>query len=158
MIQINLLTDQEISRLQAVARFHRLFRLRSYSERHPELGKMVRCHCGRRHYEAESKLCPQPVYSVVAKLGKFWRPHALKGKRLLPHHSAKMLQLVQRTQDKFPEFQPFFSDAKEAMKEARTEVQRELKKERKAEAKRLRKQHRLARRINFGLARPGSRP
>ena len=158
MIQINLLTEDLSKRLEAVSKFYREFRQRSFSQRHPELGKMIRCHCGRRHREAEACLCPPLTYSTEAQLGHFWRPSQLKGKRILPHHSANKLQLVERTQQKFPNFQPFFSDPELAMKEARKEAQRELKKECKAESKRIRQQQIHSRKINSGLANPGSRP
>lgn len=44
----------------AVEKFHKAFRQRSFSERNPELGKMIKCAlCGRRHRETQCHMKEQ---------------------------------------------------------------------------------------------------
>lgn len=45
---------------QAVKGFEEAQHDKSFSQRHPELGKMVNCFCGRRH----SRLLENPDYSI----------------------------------------------------------------------------------------------
>lgn len=75
-----------------------------------------------------------------------------------PHHNKSDLQLVQKTQDLFYLNEPFFTDPLECMREARRQARRILKGINNRNRKIKRAQQSIARRINFGLARPGLRP
>lgn len=172
MIRINLLTDESIAALKlnrAVAAAVNAIRSRSFSGRNPQLGKMINCAvCDKRH--RNSIVCT-PKYGV-GRYDPEKKPLVASDKtargilgaarfakvRFHPHHSHKLLQLVQRTQQIFPQFAPYLTDPEECMKESRKEAARQLKTERDANTKIKRQQQQIARRINFGLARPGSRP
>jgi hypothetical protein len=155
-----LVNEQENQQLQeAVDKATKALRSRSYSGRHPELGKMIKCAaCGRRHYDF--KIC-EITYAKDADGNEIVNPWGARSNirgRFHPHPSKRKLQLVQRTQKVFYEYQPYFKDAHDCMVEARTEAGRQLKAERKAESKRIRHQQKHSRRINLGLAAPGTRP
>ena len=75
-----------------------------------------------------------------------------------PHLNKRNLQLVQMTQELFPNYESYFSDPMEAMRAARTEAGRILKKKEKKKARIKRRQQQVARKINFGLLPAGSRP
>lgn len=164
MIKINLQTPENLARNKMVADAVNAIRSRSFAARHPELGKMINCQvCDRRH--RASVVC-KPVYTKDSNGEDWTTPETRKGvygaktfakRRFLPHHSKKLLQLVQLTQDLFPQFQPNFAKPEDAMKYTRTEAQRILKKQRSAKAKTVRRQQQLSRRINRGLANPGNR-
>src|SRR5690242_6541951 len=70
MIKINVLRSQVAQKshdemLAAVAAFEEGRRVKSFSERNPELGKMINCAvCSRRH--RSSKVCA-PVYTTTMK-------------------------------------------------------------------------------------------
>jgi len=54
MIKINLLEPVNLTPLErATAKAIEEIHSRSFSGRNPELGKMINCHCGRRHRESE---------------------------------------------------------------------------------------------------------
>ena len=103
---------------------------RSFSERNPELGKMVNCKvCGTRHRVNERKCEQKFTYSVgdyelfredengelVPDYRTCMRPNerqtkrqvagaaAFKGKRLKSHHSKVQLQFIERTRKVFLE-------------------------------------------------------
>lgn len=114
---------------------------RSFAQRHPELGKMIKCPvCNRRHREiVHCKL----NYSV--KTDSF-TPRS-KG-RFHPHLNKRNLQLVQRTQKLYYENQPYLNDPVECMKESRKQARRELKTEFNAKRKVKQQQQKRSRRIN----------
>jgi len=106
MIRINLVTPEQVKLLEATAKFYRSQRNRSFSERHPELGKMINCSvCDRRH---RSSIECVPIYAV----GKYdpekkvlIAPKTRKGvmgaaafakKRIRPHRNAMTLQVLAR--------------------------------------------------------------
>lgn len=173
---------------------------RSYSERHPELGKMFKCViCGRRHravqqlftHSGNVKRADGVVvtcnvqYAVdyieedldTGEKETFFRfatpkyglvgPSAFKGKRRMSHPNKKNLQLVELTQELFPNYEdkPLLfpdgdvriPDAREAMHAARSEATTILRRGIRAARKRKNAQSSLSRRINLGLARAGSR-
>lgn len=175
---------------------------RSYSERHPELGKMFKCvTCGRRHravqqlftHSGNVKRADKLVgvvtcdvqYAVdyieedldTGEKETFFRfatpkyglvgPSAFKGKRRMSHPNKKNLQLVELTQELFPNYEdkPLLfpdgdvriPDAREAMHAARSEATTILRRGIRAARKRKNAQSSLSRRINLGLARAGSR-
>jgi hypothetical protein len=54
MIKINLLSKDQQKLAMAVAKFQEEHYNKSFSQRHPELGKMIKCQtCGRRHRTSE---------------------------------------------------------------------------------------------------------
>lgn len=173
MIRINLQTPENLSRNRAIASAVNAIRSRSYSERHPELEKMINCSvCDRRH--RSSIVCVPKYYEIeyemtdgtTKKVEMIADQTTRKGingaavfakKRFLPHHNKWDLQLVQLTQQLFPQHSPYFSNAEDAMKEARKDAQRILKKKRNAQRKFKTAQQKIARMINFGLTTPGTR-
>ena len=161
MIKVNMLDVERQKVNAAVAAALRTIRNRSFSGRHPELGKMVNCPvCDRRHRGA---ICG-PVYAVgryatekvplIASQDTYkgiYGAHTVAKKRLRPHAYRRGLQLVQRTQQIFSLFEPYISDPQECMREARKAAYRQLTEERKKEAKRKCDQQKLSRRINHSL-------
>lgn len=122
----------------AIEGFKKRFEARSFSERHPELGKMLKCQiCLTRH--RSSKVCtqrfavgthdPRPegekvllVASQTTRKGLYGAAQFAK-KRIKPHHSHRMLRLVQMTQDLFPKYYPGqIDDPAKAMHAARGEA------------------------------------
>jgi hypothetical protein len=167
VIRINLQTQKNLERNQLVTKAFNVLRARSFSGRHPEVGRMINCPvCDRRH---RGNIC-EPKYGV----GR-WDPEkksliacqdTQKGvlgavgfakKRKHSHPSKRKLQLVQRTQEIFHEYWPYFTNAKECMEMSREEAVRQLKKERAKTSKFFRSVKDVSRRINAGLARTGSR-
>ena len=127
----------------AVEGFKARFEARSYSERHPEIGKMLKCQiCLTRH--RSSKVCrqkfavgthdPAPegekrlLVASQTTIKGVWGAAGFNKKRRKPHHSHRMLRLVQLTQDLFPKYYPDqIADPAEAMKAARGEAQHVLR-------------------------------
>lgn len=148
---------------------------RSFSGRHPELGKMIKCQvCRLRHRDAIK--CTQrftelyieedletgvktTVFAVAPQTRNGIVGAAqFKGKRLRPHPNRSKLMFIERVREIFPTTVP--NDQKEfqdALKLARKIVGRQLRKEARLEAKKHRRQQDVSRRINRGLASPGSR-
>ena len=128
---------------EAVEGFRKRFEARSFSERHLELGKMLKCQiCLSRH--RSSKVCVQKFATgthdtrpegektlLVASqttIKGVWGAAGFNKKRRKPHHSHRMLRLVQLTQDLFPKYYPDqIADPAEAMKAARGEAQHVLR-------------------------------
>jgi hypothetical protein len=156
-----------------VKEFEEKYREKSFSERNPALGKMINCQfCDRRHrsvIQCEQKFAldeneaPRTGANIPGQYPHQTRRGALgvmdntKGKRVLPHHSHKLLQLVQLTQDMFPAEQPFWPTPVEAMRRARTLAGRILRKKARLIANLRRRRQHVSRAINRGLAVSGSR-
>ena len=172
MIRINVQDPKTLAGNRAVANAVNALRARSFSERHQELGKMLNCYvCDRRHrepactpkyYEIEYIMMDDSVKTFEMVADQETRKGVLGAavfakKRFLPHHSKKNLQLVQLTQQLYPQHAVYFPQPEDAMKEARKEARRLLKKKRSARHKLKAAQQEIARSINFGLAKPGSR-
>jgi hypothetical protein len=135
----------------AVERYKARFEARSYSERHPELGKMLKCQiCLTRHRSL--KVCrqkfatdthdPRPegekklLVASQTTIKGVWGALGFAKKRRKPHHSHALLRLVQRTQDLFPKYYPDqINDPEKAMKAARGEALAGIRRERKAARK-----------------------
>lgn len=181
MIKINMLSPEKQALNKAVFEALAEIRSRSYSGRNPSLGKMLNCSiCGNRHrevrmfdgkvYRCELKYAKGSRYDMLPEDQKkpmILEPTTIKQllgaqrfakKRKFPHHSKHDLQLVQRTQQLYPQHERFLSEPVEIMKEARNQARRELKKERFLENKFRRRQTDISRRINLGLEKPGMRP
>lgn len=160
------MTNSENSaRNKAVEDALKAIQSRSYAGRHPELGKMVNCViCDRRHrssivckavYAKDEEGNPRMAAQNTAR--GVYGAKAFAKKRYHPHPSKSKLQLVQRTRELYPQHQQNLSDPQECMESAREQAKEQLMAERRAERKFKRKQQQIARRINFGLAVPGSR-
>jgi hypothetical protein len=133
---------------------------------------MINCYvCDQRHrepvcvpkyYEIEYEMSDgttekvEMIASQTTRKGVYGAA-AFAKKRFLPHHSKKNLQLVQLTQQLYPQHAVYYPQPEDAMKEARKEARRLLKKRRNAQRKIKAAQQEIARSINFRLAIPGSR-
>lgn len=151
----------------AIKKFKKIVSEKSFSGRHPELGKMVNCAiCGLRH--RSSKICQQrhvvdlKILPYLMELTPFQRHgRASFKKRINPHYSKKRLQLLQLTRDLFLLHKGQWPSTKTksaelvAMQMARREA-RELLEDRNGlrRAKLQNAQHR-SRRVNNGLI-PGN--
>jgi len=140
---------------------------RSFSKRHPELGKMIKCQpCGLRHRENEKK-CEQ-VFTYRVGDYELWREDedgnktpayrtaidpnvqptrkqvvgaaAFAKKRFRPHHSKIKLQFIERTRAVFVEM-GFDTDSEGAV------FEKNLQTARVEAARRIRKERRAARKI-----------
>lgn len=152
MIKINVQSEEILKLNQAVVDAVNKIRSRSYTARHPELGRMVNCPvCQTRHYS--SKVCEQR-YSVELPKGL---GSSFRKKRIKPHHNKYDLQLIEKTRELFKFHEPYFSDPVDTMKEARKEARRELIRKRKKLTRFKRQQQQVARKINFGLLPAGTR-
>src|ERR1700677_1611961 len=126
---------------EAVQKAQEALRNRTYGDRHPELGRMIKCGpCGRRH--RETLVVGGQVYVCIQQFAKdengieYKNLGGPKGKgRRLIHPSKLNLQLVQRTQELYPYNQPYNNDPVSNMQESRLQAQRELKQERAQRAK-----------------------
>lgn len=158
---------------KAVAEFEEEYRVKSFSQRNPAFGKMINCPvCDRRHRNAvpcvqrfalDKNEFPRTGANIPGQHPNQTRRGALgvldntKGKRILPHHSSRLLQLVQLTQDMFPSEQPFWPTPVEAMHRGRTLAGRFLRKRVRLEGDARRERQHVSRSINRGLLSPGSR-
>jgi len=178
MIRINMLDPKRQELNKAVHEARIALYNRSYIQRTPQLGRYINCPvCRTRHREVnlvadvivkcefhyatgrwDLSENPQPLIARQDTLKGVFGAAQVAKKRYHPHHNKKDLQLVQRTQQLYPENAPFLNDPEECMKESRKQAQRELKKERAERRRFKRQQQSIARRINFQLAKPGSRP
>jgi flagellin-specific chaperone FliS len=139
---------------------------KSYSERHQELGKMIKCQvCGRRHRASEiheqvftyrvkdyelfredenGKLVPDFRTAIRPDTAPTKRQvvgaAAFAKKRLKPHHSAVKLQFIERVRRIFTSMGFSLDDEGESF-------QANLKIARKKAIRQLRKEHRTHRRI-----------
>lgn len=83
----------------AISNFRKTFSERSFSQRHPELGKMINCHvCGTRHRSAQ--VCEQKF--VVGPVNPKRRYGRGSNKRINPHWSRKDLMVVDLTRQLLP--------------------------------------------------------
>jgi hypothetical protein len=148
---------------------------RSFSERNPELGKMVNCSvCDSRH--RSSQVCvrkhkylhteaevdndgktigtPSDVFAVID------RPARPKGRRRpRPNHSH--FSIIEIAKDIYGRGTSYDGNTPEdvaKLQEVRVEAVREWKRRRRAAAKRKRRQQDVSRRINQGLLPGGFRP
>ncbi len=159
---------QDVKQLvaDAVAKFREDFVFKSYSERHPEIGKMVNCPvCLRRHrgiIKCEQQFAtgthdPAPEGEKVVLIANQNTRKGVYGaaqfakKRVRPHHSAALLQLVELTQQLFSKYYPRISDPEKAMQAARGEALQILRRKRRAFRQVRNNQQYESRRINRSL-------
>jgi hypothetical protein len=132
----------------AIAKFRQDYEHKSYAQRHPELGKMVSCKiCGLRHRSVQ--VCQQRIVVPVPDTRKgFYGAAAFAKKRLRPHHSHRLLRIVQLTQDLFPKYYPWISDPVKAMRAARSEAIQTLVRAEKVSRRAVRHRQQESRRVN----------
>jgi hypothetical protein len=150
----------------ALAKFQEKFAERSYSQRHSDLGKMINCRlCGKRHREADPILKDSTAHGAqpaaihdnpsATTYAKMTKRH-----RIFEHHSARLLQLVERTRKIFHEdIEPYFAEEGQdrLVKRARRRAVIQLKRERAVRDRACQHQQDVSRRINLGLLPGGSR-
>lgn len=141
----------------AAAKFREEHVAKSYSQRHLELGKMLNCKvCSRRH--RSSIVCEQRILVPAAQTRKgIYGAQSFAKKRLCPHHSHKLLQLVQLTQALFPKYYPRIEDPEKAMKAARGEARITLLRGIRAVRNIQTQMRHRSRQINAGLVGGGIR-
>jgi hypothetical protein len=160
---------------------------KSYSERHQELGKMIKCQvCGRRHRASELH---EQVFTYRVKDYELFREDengklvpdfrtairpdenptrrqvvgaaAFAKKRIKPHMSKVNLQFVERTRAVFQEMGFSIDDEKEVfeknLQRARVKAARRLRKEARAARRVANYRRELPGRIEHGLERNGTR-
>ena len=143
--------------IDAAQKFREDYTKKSFSGRHPELGKMVNCKvCSRRH--RSSQVCEQKIITPAAQTRKGINGAGMFAKkRIRPHYSHARLELVQMTQDLFPKYFPRIEDAKKAMQAARGEAQAVLSRKSRLRRHKLVLQQHRSRQINAGLFSGGIR-
>ena len=186
MIRINLLTPEQAKLLAATAKFYQSQRSRPFSERHPELGKMINCVvCDRRH---RSSVKCEPMYAVGQydpEKKVLIAPKTRKGivgaaafakKRIRPHRNAITLQVLERANRLFdaavlragkdlpPVIERIEYTPPEHMPSWQPDMARytrqafqEIREKREVRRRIKRQQQQVARGINFGLVTPGTR-
>ena len=147
-----------------------------FSQRHPELGKMIKCQvCGHRHRDSQKCIqvfatkwfeedletgVVEPILATAVPQDQ--KPTkrqiagatAFKAKRLKPRLSPKDLQIVERTRQVFNQL-GFNEDAppmifQTYLKVARNVAEFQLKVEHKQKAKKYRRQQDRSRKVNRG--------
>lgn len=162
--------NQNETLTKAVAEFTKAQEAKSFSGRHPELGKMVNCRvCSTRHrsiHVCEQRhvveLIPPPGLTGLTKNQVVGRA-AFAKKRVMPHYSKRRLQLVQLTQQLYPLHEGLWpstetkSSEMVAMQVARRYAREELAIARRAERSEKQSARHRSRRINRGLLKGNSR-
>jgi hypothetical protein len=155
---------------QAIEKFREDFKHRSFSQRNPDLGKMVNCQvCNLRHRSSQIchqrhvvELVPPDGLTELTKFQVLGRKQ-FSGKRINPHYSKKRIQLVQRTIELYPLHDGIWPGGHGltpevmAMHMARREALEGLQRERnERRSQKTSAQHR-SRRINRGLLQGNAR-
>ena len=133
----------------AIAKFREDFEHKSYAQRHPELGKMIGCKiCGLRHRSVQ--VCQERISVPTADTRKgVYGAAQFNKKRIRPHHSHRLLRIVEMTQDLFTKYYPDqISDPSKAMLAARGEAIQTLVRAEKKVRRAARRRQQESRRIN----------
>lgn len=160
--------DVKLEVQKAIEKFRKEFADRSFSQRHPELGRMINCAvCFLRHRSSQvchqrfvKELTPPEGLTGLTKFQLLGRA-AFAKKRIKPHYSKKRLQLVQRTVELYPVHSGIWPSTPEksvevvTMQMARREAREGLEKEYAVKRARLQDAQYRNRRINHGLV-PGN--
>jgi hypothetical protein len=156
---------------EAAAKFREEYAAKSFSGRHPELGKMVKCQiCLRRHRSiikceqvfAVGTHDPAPegekTLLIVAQTRKgILGAAAFAKKRIRPHINKRGLLLIERTRVLFEKHLRRFSHPQDAMMSAREEALFQLRVEYAVRRGVLAQQQQRSRQINQGLIPRGTR-
>ena len=170
-----ILYPQSPEAIAAAEKATKEIRGRSFSGRHPELGKMIKCAvCGLRHRKEERK-CEQKfkelwidedletgelstVYATVPlhnqkpanPVRAIFGAKQFKGKRKFARPSIKERRLIEMTRKIFPAFEGITPDEQKQMEMARKLAKVVLKCLYRTKADRRTAQQQLSRRINRG--------
>lgn len=150
MIKINLQTPENLKRNQMIADFVNAHRAKSFGDRNPHLGKMKNCHvCSKRHH---SSVHCTASYATHDRHGD---PYYEDG--------TPMIAPLPDQQPVTPVMQRNCAIGRAAFARKRWAPHQHLNKSQvlernAAKNKRKRRQSDVSRRINAGLAIPGSRP
>jgi hypothetical protein len=133
---------------KAISDFKESQESKSFSQRHPELGKMINCAvCGLRH--RDRVVCNQrfALYEDgTERVNEHVGNSIFNKKRFHPHPNKRNLQLIERTRYNFDDY--LHLDSVNGMKAARAQAGRELRLERKEASNKKRNQQKISRRIN----------
>lgn len=156
MIDPEIQPQEQNNALESVVeQFHRGRQTKSYGDRHPELGKMIKCQvCNQRHRgspciavyakneDGSERLADQGTNKGVYGAAKF------KG-RILKHRNAWGLQVLERALLLYrKDYEPYFKDKDEAGKMALVEAIRQKRAERAARRRKLNSVVKASRRGN----------
>lgn len=152
---------------QAVEEFEAERAAKTFSGRHPELGKMIQCPvCDRRHQSSHTCI---PVYAASKTEEEFdgenWIPRILmasdktrkgvygasrfKRQRILKHRNARSLRILDRATQLFrTDYNPFYNDENVAGKMALSRAMNEIRKENKERRRKLLKITKASRKQN----------
>jgi hypothetical protein len=120
-------------------------REKSFSERHPELGKMVNCQiCDRRHRTSE--ICLQRFAKTEEGIERVAKGHGHGKGRINRHWNKRSLELVDLTRRLII----FYPNGNEDVKKASSAAMNILRKKWHARSQRIQMQQKLSRRINRG--------
>jgi hypothetical protein len=118
---------------------------KSFSERHPELGKMVNCLiCDRRHRTSE--ICLQRFAKTEEGVERVTRGHGHGKGRINRHWNKRSLELVDLTRRLII----FYPNGNEDVKKARSTAMNILRRKWHARSQQIQHQQKLSRKINRG--------
>lgn len=126
---------------EAIAKYREDFKEKSFSGRHPELGKMVNCQfCDRRHRTAE--ICLQRFAKDENGVERLAKGYSHGRGRLRKRWNKRELELVDLTRQLLPYYP--------SIQAARSKALNTLRKKWHAESQRIQQQQKLSRKINRG--------
>lgn len=144
-MEINLLSKEQQALNEAIFQFNVDLSERSFSNRHPELGRMFKCQvCKTRHRPPVCKQRFALDENDEPRLASGWG----RGKgRTVPRPNPVGLQIIELTRKIFPKYEHRMEPVN-AVKAARTEAYRTIKTGKRKIANRLRKIQKESRAIN----------
>lgn len=157
MIKINMLSKEQKSLAEAVLKFEKEHRSKSFAERN-NLGRMKNCKvCSIRHRAGE--VCEQKILVAAPMTIKGMLRSAGKLPKRIRRHPNKLgLQLIEKTRKIFYDDFPLLSnpedqdacqkEAQESMQLAKTKALRTIKADRKSKSRRVRLQQKASRKAN----------
>jgi hypothetical protein len=130
---------------QAIADIREKQKDKSFSERHPELGRMINCPiCDRRHRTSE--ICLQRFAKTKEGVELVARGHGHGKGRINRHWNRRSLELVDLTRKLII----FYPNGEEDVKKARSAAINTLRRKWHARSQRIQMQQKLSRKINRG--------
>ncbi len=130
---------------KAIVDFRENQKEKSFSSRHPELGKMVKCQvCSRRHRTFE--ICLQTFAKDKNEIELVAKGYGHGKGRRTRHWNKRSLELVDLTRRLIL----FYSNGQDDFKKARSRALNLLRKKWHARSVRIQRQQKLSRRINRG--------
>lgn len=130
---------------EAIAKFREDQKLKSFSSRHPELGKMIKCQiCRTRH--RSSQICIQTFAKDENYIQLVAKGPGHTRARINNHWSKKRLQLIELTRHLIQ----FMANGEEDYKKARSKALNILRSKWHQDSNKIQRQQKLSRRINRG--------